>query len=100
MIGENGIEGHTGAELAQHRLDRDARAADHRLTAHNLRIDFDSLVGHGRLFSLFRTLTQIGVCFESVGWLQFRSVCHSGTARERRTRNPDAYSASGSGFRG
>src|SRR5215468_10758131 len=49
MVGEDLLGTHAGSELAQDQLDRDACAAYHRLAAHDLRVDLDPLVGHGRL---------------------------------------------------
>ena len=51
MVGENIFRRESGTELAQDRLDRDARAADHGLAAHDLRVHLDAFMGHDVLVS-------------------------------------------------
>jgi hypothetical protein len=56
MIDDDRVRGHSGAELAQHQFHRDTRSANHRLAAHDLRIDLDSLVRHGAISKRTRPL--------------------------------------------
>ena len=56
MIREDRLGRHTSAEFAQNELYRNSRAAHDRFAAHDLRIHFDTLVGHdvSRCDSLFQ----------------------------------------------
>src|SRR5579884_2144976 len=54
MIGEYRRYCHSGAQLAQNRLNRDARAANDGLTPHHIGIGLDPLVSHMRLASSLR----------------------------------------------
>ena len=47
MIGDDRFGRHASAELAQYHLNRDAGSPDHRLSAHDLRIEFDPITCHG-----------------------------------------------------
>ena len=47
MIREDRFGAHSGCQLPQNKLDRDAGPADHGLATHDLRIDLDPLVQHG-----------------------------------------------------
>jgi len=49
MIHEDRLRRHTGTELAQHKLHRNARAANNRFAIHDIRVSFDPLVRHDLL---------------------------------------------------
>src|ERR1700736_4616586 len=48
MIGEDLLRTDAGSEFAQDQFHRDTRTAYHRLAAHDLGVDLDPLMRHGR----------------------------------------------------
>src|SRR5258708_15531646 len=54
MVQEDRLWRHTGAEVAQNQLYRNACATNYRFTAHDVRVHFDTFVLHGILFDRSR----------------------------------------------
>jgi len=58
MVSHDGFRHHAGSQLAQDDLDRHTRRSNHRLAAHDVGINFDSLMRHHQ--SLLSALIFIG----------------------------------------
>jgi len=51
MVGEDRLQRHAGAQLAENEFHRNARAANNRLAVHDIRVNFDPFVRHDILLS-------------------------------------------------